>query len=293
MGFRDRIDVCHRWQPDRYRPFLIGDARHGWIDAALARRLRDFPAVFDVDVAAVRLSPALDSETRRTAAMADVLAQLRESGDLPYWRDELYPVTRDWSVPPVMLMERGAVPRFGVRAFGVHLNGLVRRGDEVLVWVARRSLAKEVAPGKLDNSVAGGQPHGLSFMDNLVKECAEEAGIPPALACQARQVAVLEYVCEQPDGLRDDVAVCFDLWLPADFVPRNTDGEVESFELWPLARAMAVVRDSDAFKFNCALVLIDLFDRLGALGPDDPDYDAIVAGLGRSLETRPHGRSSG
>ena len=72
---------------------------------------------------------------------------------------------------------------------------------------------------------------------------------------------------------------CYDLTLPTDFAPRNTDGEVDWFELWPLEKLVARVRDSDGFKFNVALVLIDFFARRGILGPDDPDYMAILDGL--------------
>ncbi len=43
-------------------------------------------------------------------------------------------------------------------------------------------------------------------------------------------------------------------------------GEVEAFELWPIERVFATVRDGDDFKFNVNLVLIDLFIRLGLLG---------------------------
>ena len=53
--------------------------------------------------------------------------------------------------------------------------------------------------------------------------------------------------------------------LPADFHPYAADGEVEAFELWPLARVMQTVRETDDFKFNVNLVLIDLFHRQGLI----------------------------
>ncbi len=40
------------------------------------------------------------------------------------------------------------------------------------------------------------------------------------------------------------------------------------------------VRPAD-FKFNCNLINIDFFIRHGFLGPDDPAYLDIVAGLHR------------
>ena len=99
--------------------------------------------------------------------------------------------------------------------------------------------------------------------ETLVKEAAEEAAIPAELARRAVQVATIDYAMERPEGLRRDLLYCYDLELPEDFVPRAADGEVEAFELWPIARVMETVRDTDEFKFNVNLVLIDLFQRMG------------------------------
>ncbi len=46
-------------------------------------------------------------------------------------------------------------------------------------------------------------------------------------------------------------------------MPHPVDGEVTGFELWPMRRVVETVRDTDEFKFNVNLVLIDLFRRLG------------------------------
>jgi hypothetical protein len=40
-----------------------------------------------------------------------------------------------------------------------------------------------------------------------------------------------------------------------------------------------VLRDTADFKFNVALVLLDLLVRHGRLGPEHPDYVPIVEGL--------------
>jgi 8-oxo-dGTP pyrophosphatase MutT (NUDIX family) len=108
-------------------------------------------------------------------------------------------------------------------------------------------------------------PAGLTPVETLVKEAEEEAAIPASLACQAVPVATISYAMERPEGLRRDLLYCYDLNLPEDFSPHAADGEVEAFELWPIARVMRTVRDTDAFKFNVTLVLIDLFQRQGLL----------------------------
>jgi 8-oxo-dGTP pyrophosphatase MutT (NUDIX family) len=164
------------------------------------------------------------------------------------------------------VIDRGAIPAFGIQATGVHVNGLVSRPDGLHLWVARRARDKALDPGKLDHIVAGGVPAGLTPAETLVKEAAEEAAIPPGLAGEAVEVAVLSYAMERTEGLRRDWLHCFDLMLPADFVPQPADGEVEGFELWPLSRVVAAVRTTDQFKFNVNLVLIDLFIRHGLIG---------------------------
>ena len=176
-------------------------------------------------------------------------------------------------------MERAAVPLFGVKGYGVHVNGFVRDGAEIKMWIGKRNLDKPTGPGKLDQIVAGGQPAGVSLSDNVIKECKEEAGIPATLAATARPVGTVSYITEREEGLRYDVLFNYDLELPADFEPANTDGEVEGFFLWPMARVMDTLAKGDDFKFNCALVVIDFLVRWDFITPEDPDYIEIVQGV--------------
>jgi 8-oxo-dGTP pyrophosphatase MutT (NUDIX family) len=165
--------------------------------------------------------------------------------------------------PVLAVLDRGALPDFGVIGVGVHLNGLVRREDGLHLWVAKRAADKKLDPGKFDNLVAGGVPAGLTPFETLMKEAEEEAALPAALSAKARLAGQFSYNMERPEGLRRDVVYTYDLDLPESFVPQPADGEVESFSLWPLARVFEAVGDGDDFKFNVNLVLIDLFIRQG------------------------------
>ena len=63
-------------------------------------------------------------------------------------------------------------------------------------------------------------------------------------------------------------------------VPVGNDGEVERFELMPIAHVIEILRETDDFKFNVNLVLIDFLARHGLLDPDkEPDYAAVIKGL--------------
>lgn len=279
MSLLDRIATCHRWDPEAYRPFVVGGEAIGRVNRDFATRLADFDRVFEVGERAVALRPSLGDFKTRSEALAEVLAVLREEGLIQGWRDEPYPVVQSWGDSPRLELERAAVPKFGVRGFGVHLNGFVRAADGLEMWVARRSRHKPTGPGKLDQIAAGGQPIGIGIRDNMIKESREEADIPLPLAQRVVPVGTLSYLCERPEGLRDDVVFCFDLELPADFEPQNTDGEVEAFYRWPLPEVIERLSESDDFKFNSALVVIDCLLRRGLLDPDDPDYHAIASGL--------------
>lgn len=283
MSLLDRVRVCQRRNLARYPRFVVADAAVGWVRPDIADRLRGFPETFKVGDGVVRLHPRFADFDSRSQAVEAVLLALKDEGLVPGWRNEAYPVGTDFHTPPLMKMERAAVPGFGVRAYGVHVNGHVETrpggNDGLQIWVGRRSRNKPTAPGKLDHLVAGGQPLGLGLMDNVVKECAEEAAIPDSLARAARPAGFVSYVMENEEGIRNDVLFVYDLAVPADFMPRNTDGEIDDFYLWPLARVIDTLASGDDFKFNVALVVIDFLVRRGLIPPEDPDYLEIVHGL--------------
>jgi thiamine pyrophosphokinase len=249
-------------------PWRIGAERVGWLRPDLARLLTFFPQHVHFDADGAALARRLRSAPARSTALAELAEAAVRAGLAPRLRGELYDVRAAPGAASLATLDRGAVPAFGIRAQGVHVNGLVRRADGLHVWVATRARDKAVAPGKLDHIVAGGIPAGLDAGQTLVKEAFEEAAIPPELAGSARKVAEITYAMGVEDGLRVDLLHCFDLDLPADFTPRPNDSEVERFELMPIAALFARVRDTDDFKFNVALVMIDLFIREGLVTGD-------------------------
>ena len=78
-------------------------------------------------------------------------------------------------------------------------------------------------------------PIGLTPEQNLCKEAKEEAGIEATLAMTAKKTGEINYRLERHDGLRSDTLFIYDLELPENFTPANTDGEVASFTLMPLS----------------------------------------------------------
>ena len=277
MSYLDHIARCNTASLIHCRPLLVEDRPVGILKPENAERLLAYPSVFREDSAGVALIPSDPAE--RTAALAEVVADLTGDGWITGIRQEHYTVRDFWNAARLFAVERAACVHLGVRSWGVHMTGFVRREDGLHIWIARRGPDRPVAPGKLDNMVAGGLPDGLSPRQTMIKECGEEAGIPLVLAERVRSVGMVSYLMETEKGFLPDELFCYDLELPEGFRPTPADGEVAGFELLPAGEVMALIDEGFSFKFNCPLVLIDFFIRHGLIGPEHPDYLALLHGL--------------
>jgi len=283
MSFRDHIAACNNFDPSCALPLFAGNERVGLLRRDNAEALRRFPDVFAVANDRVNLLARGDvaAVSRAVDAVVDGLVA---EGRVPKWRNETFDVAARWGAPPVFRLDRGAVPFFGTRAYGVHLNGYRRKAETLDLWVGRRAPDKRVAPDKLDNLVAGGIGNGHGLEETLLKEGEEEASMPRSLTSHAVPVGAVSYRMETELGIRDDVLFVYDLEMPADLVPENQDGEIVHFELMPASAVLDRVRTSDDFKFNVNLVILDFALRHGVLRPDDPEYLDIATGLHRPLD---------
>ncbi len=283
MSFRDHIVSCNNYDPARVVPLFAGRDRVGLLrrdDAAALRRFSDVFAVAD-DKVNLLARGDVAAVSRAVDAVVDALVVEKR---IPKSRNETFDVAPRWGAPVLFRLDRGAVPFFGTRAYGVHLNGYRRGGSTLDLWVGRRAPDKSVAPDKLDNLVAGGIGNGHGLQETLLKEGEEEASIPRSLTSHAVPAGAVSYRMENELGIRDDVLFVFDLEMPADFVPKNQDGEIVHFELMPASAVLDRVRTSDDFKFNVNLVILDFALRHGILRPDDPEYLDVATGLHRPLD---------
>jgi len=283
MSFSDHIRSCNNYDPARVVPLTAGNERVGLLRRDNAEALRRFPDVFAAGEDGVELVARGDvaAVSRAIDAVIDALVS---EGRVPKWRNETFEAAPRWGAPPVFCLDRGAVPFFGTRAYGVHLNGYLRQGNKLCLWIGRRSPDKQVAPNKLDNLVAGGIGNGHGVDETLLKEGEEEASIPRSLLNHAISVSAISYRMETKLGIRDDVLFVYDLEMPADFVPQNRDGEIVHFELMPASAVLDQIRTTSDFKFNVNLVILDFAVRHGLLRPDDPEYLDVAIGLHRPLD---------
>ena len=258
-------------------PFVIDGATVGSVAEAHLDALRSWPQALHVDANHVRLTAA-----DRDAALAQVNTALREQGLILAWRDETYAVVTALGASPLALIERASARFWGTLTFGTHANGYVAddTGRPTHLWIARRSAHKPTDPGKLDNLVGGGVPHGQTPWQALVREAWEEAGLSSQQVASARPGRVLRLHRDTPEGLQLEDLHTFDLPLPAGQQPHNQDGEVASFNCLPVMQAVQAAAGT-GMTVDAALVTLDFALRHGLLA------SALAALLEPLLHTAP------
>lgn len=284
MSYLDRIAACNNLEKKGFIPFKIGQQSVGLMRPTFINEIQRFPEVFLIDDSGILLHPRLNSFEARSEALVEVNEQLFTSGIIRRRPSpENYAISGKNREDAYCVLERAAAPHYGIRAYGQHLNGYIRTESGIKMWVGVRAKDKPNEPGKLDQIVAGGLPWPLTEIENLIKECDEEANIPQTLATQAVPVGYVSYRAETPEGAKPDTMLCYDLELSTDFVPSCNDGEVDRFELMTIEDVAERVRSTEDFKANCNLVIIDFLIRHGYLTEADPDFQTIHSQLRQAV----------
>lgn len=270
-------------------PFYVDYKQVGIVQPDVALLLQEHPEIFTVSSTAIHLNNKYGSCEERTEIMKVFLNGLREAGHLNRalkgWRNETYNIRHSMSEPVLFRMERSAAGPFGVTTYGCHINGYTYKNGEMMMWVAKRSPTKQTYPNLLDQFVAGGLSSGLGFRECAEKECQEEASVPEKYLKNLKSTGTVSYVHEDERGVHPEVEFIYDLKLPEDFEPINTDGEVQEFKLYPVTQLQEMIV-LDSFKPNSAAIVLDFLIRHNIINPDnEPSYCFLVEMLHYPVQT--------
>jgi 8-oxo-dGTP pyrophosphatase MutT (NUDIX family) len=250
--------------PDGSTALRVDGVDVGWVAEGWLARALEPPTPFERHDGALSLMPALQTFGGRSAALSRWADQARARWTLPDWRDERMVVLD--ADRPLFGIERALLRPFGLLLRSVLACGFTLTAAGPLLWVARRSLHKPVDPGRLDALVGGGIAGFDAVAATLLRECDEEAAIPPSLARHARPAGALEvrYPTDY-DGLaalhRESVTL-FDLELPPSFVPLPADGEHEAIVPMTPTEALASI-EAGGWTREGAQATMDLILRRG------------------------------
>ena len=285
-GYYKWIKLCNTFDLSNFVPFICSNKIIGWIPKNKIKWFDEERSVFDCSPEKVKLSEKLISPKDRTSAIAKILLKWKNLNRIPNWRDEKYSVYYSFKEKPLFQLERAAALIFGIRCYGVHLNGIFGNENNQTLWIAKRSNLLKNFPGYLDHIVAGGLTAGLKPSEVLIKECHEEANIPSSLANKSKSVGVVSLFMDHKGFIKNDILFCYDLVLPENFKPKNLDGEVESFNLKTYAQLKDLILKTEKIKLNCNLVMIHFLIRHGIITPENSNYIDLIKGLNLSLDLK-------
>lgn len=269
-------EACGFDPADALLPLTIEGTLAGWVKKSFAEHLSEFSDLFAVRPRGVGMIGRFESAEHRTAALTEVVETLAERDVIRGWRNEQVTVAESFYAPPLVHVERAATRYFGFTSYAVHLNGITIRDGIAYMWIAERADSRPVDPGKQDNLAAGLIARGATPLGTVIKEAAEEAGLGAALASKARSTGAIRCKRLVEEGLHHEITFVHDIVLPADFVPKNRDGEVKSFRCLPVSEVIPMLETPGVFTMDAAVVILDCLIRRGELSAAREDYLDII-----------------
>ena len=194
---------------------------------------------------------------------------------------------------PVQI-ERFASSLFGITACGACLVAYVNGDEGMRLWIPRRAAHLYSSPGLLDTTVAGGVKAGVSPLETVVEEAAEEASLSEdLLRARVRSGGCITCMSVTGDDwpgekglVMPDVLYVYDLELPKDVNPRPHDEEVDNFRCMRIGEVQEALL-AKQFKPDAAIVLVDFLIRHGVItAENEGNYVDIMMHLHRRLPFR-------
>jgi len=265
---------------NNFKPLFCQGHQIGLVSPEVENHISSCHEVFEISPDKIEICPGLCQYDEISAQIASALSDLRQKKvftALEGWRNETYEIKPSFGQKSLFAMERSATCLFGLRQYGVDINGyVVDENGDISVWMQRRSINKPTWPGKLDNFVAGGLSTGLSVRETVIKETNEEANLPKHIATQMKPAGCVSFFFQSERGLFPNTEFVFDIELPIDFVPKNNDGEVDEFKLVPANKLVEQICDSDMKTTSCPVTL-DFLIRKGIVNAEtEPDLPELI-----------------
>ncbi|KAA8493779.1 Adenylate kinase 5, chloroplastic [Porphyridium purpureum] len=191
---------------------------------------------------------------------------------------------------PLLVVGPDVAGFLGLSTYGLNVNAYtLRDGNEMHVWISRRSYSHSAYSGMLDQlvSVPRVAPRSMARLEStLRKACVERASIREDIYEKARPCGAVSYRYESRKGLQTRRLLCYDLEIPADFSPSCGYGQVDRFECIPASVLLVrLCERPEEWRPSSALVFIDFCIRHGFIrAGNEPDFSRVVHELHAGAE---------
>lgn len=217
--------------PAQGRRLHLGATVEGWLTPSAEARLARLPDVlrqaFHWSASDVSLPLPLNT-TEANAFLATLAQALKTTQALPDWRNEVLDLVTPSGTASGLVLERSVFRLLGLTTRCVYAVASTEAGE---VWLGKRSLGKRLNPGKFVPLASGLVAAHETPTVAVARETQEEAGLEaPHVAFQLHAPRLLTSHAV-PEGWMHELAFVYRATLSPLQTPRNTDGEVDHFEL--------------------------------------------------------------
>ncbi|XP_040564357.1 uncharacterized protein [Lepeophtheirus salmonis] len=243
------------------KPLYFGKFQIGLVRKNVEKILQKYESIFHIRKEYISIVHDENISSKIDYVLREIKGKYPHISALQGWRDENYNIKAYFSdSEPLLKMERSATCLFGLRQYGVDINGYVKHPEKgMCLWFQKRSHNKPTWPGRWDNFVGGGLSEGFGIFETAIKEANEEANVPNELAQKMQPKGCVSFFFESERGLFPQTEFVFDLELPLDFRPTVNDGEVEEFELLSIDHVISRILSKDMKMTSCPITIDFLF----------------------------------
>ena len=176
-----------------------------------------------------------------------------KASDEDGWREALVDVPRTGGLVPSIVTGVAARTVAVYTKDGEHRQIVWEQG---LLWARKPGVRAGVGPSPktAGEIVRRGLPAGETVLDCALRELYEEAGLPESLARQVQPAGHITTARMEAEGWHEETLLVFNLQIPLDVQPYNTDGEVSGFECLSLDEVMQRIAERD-FSEDAACVV--------------------------------------
>ena len=140
MTYLDHIKACNNANPARYVPFRINGMSMGALRPDFATALVSLGSDFvRDDNGEFCFAPQVVNLDERNRVLDTATRALRAKGVIRRLHGERFDIRPTLGHDPLCQLDRSAMPYFGFRSWGVHMNGYVRKDNDIHMWVAHRA----------------------------------------------------------------------------------------------------------------------------------------------------------
>ena len=148
MAYLEKIEALNNYKEEGKIPFLVDNIRYGQIKQEYLDLCKE--SVFNYSNGSLVFKDKYKDFNSRSLALEEFAIYL-EKENIINIRGEKYGLVTKFGDKPKALYDRALSTFLGTLSFGQHLNGVIKKDNELFMWIGVRAKDKGYSGGMLDS----------------------------------------------------------------------------------------------------------------------------------------------